>query len=96
MVSFTNPFGFVENERDERGILKNWREGLDFFGFVGRYKFFQKYIINLPGFAALILPKITDETGMGWLMAEATRQVTGREAQMKKGVVPKKPDFMQQ
>ena len=96
MLSFTNPFGFVKNGRDERRVLTSWREGLDFFGFAGRWKFFQKHIINLPGFASLILPSMTDETGMGWLIAEANRQVDQRESEMSKGIVQEKPDFMQQ
>lgn len=96
MVSFTEPFGFVKNSRDERRILTNWREGLDFFGFAGRFEFFQKHILNLSAVAKMILPKITDESGMGWLMAEATRQVTARDAETKKGIVPDKPDFLQQ
>ncbi|PGH07083.1 hypothetical protein AJ79_06361 [Helicocarpus griseus UAMH5409] len=95
MVSFTDPFGFVKNGRDERRILTNWREGLDFFGFVGRFKFFQTHIITLPGIAARLLPKITDETGMGWLMAEANKQVSQRESEMSKGKLQEKPDFLQ-
>ncbi|KAK2735172.1 hypothetical protein FQN55_002262 [Onygenales sp. PD_40] len=95
MVSFTSPFGFVENGRDERLILQNWREGLDMFGFVGRFKFFQTHIIKIPGLAARILPKLTDPAGMGWLMGEADRQVSTREEQIKQGIAIGKPDFMQ-
>lgn len=96
MLSFTNPFGFVKNGRDERRVLSSWRQGLDFFGFVGRFKFFQTHIIPVPGFAKLILPKITDDHGMGWLMGEANRQVNEREESAEKGTLPEKPDFMQQ
>lgn len=96
MLSFTDPFGFVKNGRDERRILTNWREGLDFFGIAGRWKFLQKHILTLPGIGSLILPKVTDETGMGWLIAEANRQVDQRETDMSKGIVREKPDFMQQ
>ena len=96
MVSFTTPCGFVKNSRDEKLILTNWREGLDFFGFVGRFKFFQKYVLNLPGIGSLILPKITDSHGMGWLMGEAMRQISTREEENGKGIVSEKPDFLQQ
>ena len=96
MVSFTTPFGFVKNSRDEKLILTNWREGLDLFGFVGRFKFFQKYVMNMPGIGHLILPKITDPHGMGWLMGEAMRQISTREQENGKGIVPEKPDFLQQ
>ncbi|EEH18607.2 hypothetical protein PABG_07667 [Paracoccidioides brasiliensis Pb03] len=95
MISFTNPFGFVKNGRDERHILRNWREGLDFFGFMGRFKFFQTHIITLPGLAARLLPKLTDDAGMGWLMAEADKQVSQRELEMSKGIVKEIPDFLQ-
>lgn len=96
MLSFTDPWGFVKNSRDERGILKSWREGLDFFGFVGRSKSFQKYIMTLPGIASLVLPKTTDNGGMGWLINQAIMQVQNREALIASKGYHGKPDFMQQ
>ena len=96
MLSFTNPWGFVKNSRDERGILKSWRQGLDLFGFAGRSKFFQKYVIHLPGLGSLILPKTTDDGGMGWLINQAITQVQTREAQIADKGYQGKPDFMQQ
>lgn len=95
MLSFTHPFGFVKNSRDERNILGSWRQGLDFFGFAGRSKFFQNYLMHMPGLGAIIFPKITDNNGMGWLMGEAYRQVNEREALLKKDSYEGDPDFMQ-
>ena len=48
MISFTHPFGSVENQRDEKDLLSNWRKGLTFFGFVGRCRFFRETILKLP------------------------------------------------
>ena len=48
MISFIHPFGSVENQRDEKDILSNWRKGLTFFGFVGRCRFFREKILKLP------------------------------------------------
>jgi hypothetical protein len=96
MLSFTEPWGFVKNSRDERGILASWRNGLDFFGFVGRFRFFRNYIMTVPGLNLWLLPKTSNESGMGWLMAQADRQVTEREKELQNGIYPDHPDFMQQ
>lgn len=96
MISFTNPFGFVENSRDEKLILTNWRQGLDFFGFVGRFRFFREQIMQLPIIGPRCLPTMGNETGMGWLMAEADRQVSNREKALSEGTYKaKQPDFLQ-
>ncbi|KAH8819387.1 cytochrome P450 monooxygenase [Xylogone sp. PMI_703] len=95
MLSFTNPWGFVENSRDERNILTSWRKGLDFFGFVGRFRFFRNYIMTIPGLNLWLLPKTSNDSGMGWLMAQADRLVTDREKDLQNGIYPDKPDFMQ-
>jgi hypothetical protein len=80
MISFTEPWGFVKNGRDERGILKSWRDGLDFYGFVPRSNFFRNYIFSIPGLNMWFLPKYSSTSGMGWLMYQADRKVwfTGR------------------
>jgi len=96
MLSFTEPWGFVENSRDERGVLTSWRRGLDFFGFVGRFTFFRNYIMSIPGLNLWILPKTSNETGMGYLMSEGDKIVTKREKEMEKGISIEKPDFLQQ
>jgi cytochrome P450 len=96
MISFTNPFGCVKNQRDEKDILSNWRKGLDFFGFVGRFRFFREKIIKLPVVGLWFLPAISETSGMGWLMCEADRQVSTREKQIAEKPFEGKPDFMQQ
>jgi cytochrome P450 len=96
MISFTNPFGCVDNQRDEKDILSNWRKGLDFFGFVGRFRFFREKIIKLPVVGLWLLPSISNDSGMGWLMCEADRQVSTREKQIAEKPFEGKPDFMQQ
>lgn len=95
MVSFTEPWGFVKNSRDERQILTNWRQGLDFFGFVGRFRFFREVIMKIPGLNLWLLPAMSNDSGMGWLMSQANKQVTEREAQLGNGIYPEEPDFMQ-
>jgi hypothetical protein len=96
MLSFTEPWGFVKNSRDERGILTSWRKGLDFFGFVGRFRFFRSYVMTVPGLNLWLLPKTSNDSGMGWLMAQADREVTQREAALEQGIYGGRPDFMQQ
>jgi len=95
MVSFSEPWGFVKNERDERGVLTSWRKGLWFFGFAGRFTFFRQYIMSIPGLNLWLLPKTSNESGMGWLMAQADREVTQREKEMREGVYRDRPDYLQ-
>jgi hypothetical protein len=96
MISFTNPFGCVRNQRDEKQMLANWRKGLDFFGFAARCRFFREYIIQLPVVGLWFLPATSNESGMGWLMCEADRQVSERERRNCEKPFEGKPDFMQQ
>lgn len=95
MLSFTEPWGFVKNSRDERGILASWRQGLDFFGFVGRFTFFRDYVMKVPGLNTFVLPKTVNDTGMGYLMSEADKIVSKREIDISNGVHLDKPDFLQ-
>jgi cytochrome P450 len=96
MISFTQPFGFVRNSRDERLILTQWRKGLDYFGFVGRFRFFREHVMKWPYFGVWSLPSTSDDHGMGYLMNEADRQVTQREKQVEEGTYEAtQPDFMQ-
>lgn len=96
MISFSQPFGCVRNQRDEKSILSNWRKGLDFFGFVGRFRFFREKVVKLPVIGNWFLPSISNESGMGWLMCEADRQVSERERLIAEKGFDGKPDFMQQ
>jgi hypothetical protein len=97
MLSFTNPWGFVKNQRDEKGMLESWRTGLDFFGFAGRFRFFREVIMRIPKLNMWLLPATSDHSGMGFLMSEADREVTLRETDMKSGSTHmERPDFLQQ
>ena len=95
MLSFTEPWGFVKNQRDERGILASWRQGLDFFGFVGRFNFFRNYVMEIPKVNMWLLPKTSNDSGMGWLMRQADEQVTRREGEMEKGRYMENPDYLE-
>ncbi|CAN9185692.1 unnamed protein product [Alternaria alternata] len=95
IISFTQPFGSVENQRDEKYLLTNWRKGLTFFGFSGRCRFFRERILRLPVIGSLLLPTTSNDYGMGWLMGEADRQVTRREQQNKEKPFDGRPDFLQ-
>jgi hypothetical protein len=96
MVSFGVPFGSVRNQRDEKNILSNWRKGLTFFGFAGRFRFFRQKVIKLPKVGTMFLPTMSSTSGMGWLMCEADRQVSAREEHLKEKPLEGQPDFMQQ
>lgn len=96
MLSFGEPWGFVKNSRDERGILASWRHGLYFFGFAGRFTFFRNYIMAIPGLGLWLLPRTSNDSGIGWLMAQADKVVTDREKNMENGIYPDNPDFLQQ
>ncbi|KAK1622509.1 cytochrome P450 monooxygenase-like protein [Colletotrichum phormii] len=89
LVCFTNPWGFVDNSRDERNMLKSWREGLVFFGFAGRFRFFRDVILK-GSLSKYFLPGTSDDNGMGYLMRQADREVSGREQRMSQEDFPKK------
>jgi hypothetical protein len=96
MISFGEAFGCVKNQRDEKRILENWRKGLVLFGLLTRFRFLRDVLIPKTFIGKLILPKAAEEEGMGWLMAEADRQVTERERAMTEDGLEGKKDFMQQ
>ncbi|KAI1336646.1 cytochrome P450 [Xylariaceae sp. FL0016] len=82
MMAFSDPWGFVRNQRDERAFLRSWREGLNYFGLAGRWKSYRDYILKSPTLAPYFLPSISDTYGMGYLAFHADRQVTEREKMM--------------
>jgi hypothetical protein len=96
MIAFGEPFGSVENQRDEKNILGNWRKGLTFFGVVWRWRFFRETLMNFPVIGPWCLPEFNPNTGMGWLVCEADRQVSAREKANAEKSYNGKPDFMQQ
>lgn len=95
MVSFTDPWGFVTNSRDERNMLASWRRGLFSFGFVNRFRWLRDRVTRV-WWGHLFLPSTSDDVGMGYLMAQADRQVSERERRMEEeAFTQEKPDFMQ-
>jgi hypothetical protein len=95
MVSFSKPFGCVQNQRDEKNMIANFRQGLTFFGFAGRFRFFRENILKSPKLAVWFLPAPDHTSGMGWLMSEADRQLTSRERQIDEKSWDGKPDLLQ-
>ncbi|KAL3428258.1 cytochrome P450 monooxygenase [Phlyctema vagabunda] len=95
MIAFTESWGFVENSRDERGMLASWRNGLDFFGFAGRFRFFRERMMKTPGLNTWLLPRTSDHTGMGFLMSQADHHVTRREKELQDGIYIDRPDLLQ-
>lgn len=95
LVCFGEPWGFVEKSRDEKYILKSFREGLVAFGVVGRWRGLRELMKRTP-LGSMILPKMTDDHGMGFLLGQADRLVTGREKKIEEEMFSQeKPDFMQ-
>ncbi|RAH76349.1 cytochrome P450 [Aspergillus japonicus CBS 114.51] len=94
IMTFGTPFGFVQNQRDERDLLGSWRRSVDLFAFAGRARFFREVILPSP-LGSWILPSIRRESGIGWMLNEADRQVTEREKATAEAPYPHPPDFMQ-
>jgi hypothetical protein len=96
LIAFSRPFGSVANQRDEKDLLGNFRKGLAFFGFATRCHFFRETILNLPVVGSWLLPAPSNDSGMGWLIGEADRQISTREKQNAEKSFDGKPDFLQQ
>lgn len=95
MVCFGEAWGFVEKSRDEKNFLQSFREGLVFFGFVGRWRGFRETVLKSP-LAPFLLPKPSDERGMGFLVGQSDRLVTERERKIEEErFSQEKPDFLQ-
>jgi len=95
IFTFNEPWGFVENSRDERGLLASFRRDLDFIGWSQRFTFFRDHIMKIPGLAGLLTPKPDSHSGMGYLIKEAGIQVNNRERNISQGLYPEQPDFLQ-
>lgn len=94
-VVFTTPWGFLANDRDERGLIRAWREGLALFGLSQRWRFLREVILPSP-LGPKVLPRESDETGNGWLVAQANREIAERERRMEDGEPrPDPPDMLQ-
>lgn len=96
LVTFGEPWGFVENSRDERHIIASFRESLALFGFAGRCRGFRDYVLRYPPLARFFLPTASDDHGIGYLIGQARVLVTEREGKIEEeGFSMEKPDFMQ-
>lgn len=96
LVTFSEPWGFVANSRDERDILKSFRDSLVMFGFIGRWRGFRDNFQKIPFLPSILLPKPSDDSGAGFLNGQADEQVTLREKMVKEeGYAQEKPDFLQ-
>lgn len=96
LVAFTEPWGFVRSGRDEGGLLHAWRQGLPFFGFAARCRWFRRNVLASPRLAPMFLPRTSDDRGMGFLMRQADRAVGERERRIaEEGFAQEKPDYLQ-
>ncbi|KAK8087398.1 hypothetical protein PG994_002372 [Apiospora phragmitis] len=84
MVLFTTPWGFVRNDRDERGMLHAWRAGTGLFGLAVRWRFLREVVLGSRLMRDYLLPKLTDEWGNGWLMAQGMREISNRHGRLSK------------
>ncbi|KAI1381468.1 cytochrome P450 [Hypoxylon crocopeplum] len=84
MLSFTKPWGFVDNQRDEGDYLKSWRKGLPYFGVYNRWNSFRDYVLKSPTLSPYFLPSTNDKTGMGFLASHADKAIKGREIEIEK------------
>ncbi|KAI3398021.1 hypothetical protein diail_9998 [Diaporthe ilicicola] len=94
-IVFTAPWGFLANDRDERGLIRAWRDGLPLFGLSQRWRFLREVVLPSP-LGPHLLPRESDETGNGWLVAQASREIAERERRMAAGEPrPDPPDMLQ-
>lgn len=82
LFSFGMSWGFVENSRDEYGILTSWRHGLTYFAFCSRFRFYREVVLKNPVLSQWLLPKSDDQSGMGYLVKQAGRQLKQREKEI--------------
>lgn len=94
-IVFTEPWGFLANDRDERGLIRAWRDGLALFGLSQRWRFLREVIFPSP-LGPHLLPRESDETGNGFLVTQANREIAERERRMEMGEPrPDPPDMLQ-
>ncbi|KAK3317172.1 hypothetical protein B0T19DRAFT_479305 [Cercophora scortea] len=88
LVAFSEPWGFVQNDRDEKHILESWRKCLDVWGFVGRFGWLRENVFKSP-LSVYLIPKTDDDDGMVYLRGLANKQVTERERRIEEeGLLP--------
>ncbi|KAK8009452.1 cytochrome P450 [Apiospora marii] len=87
-VLFTKGWGFVQNDRDERGMLQAWRDGVGLFGLAIRWRLLRDVILNSK-LKDYILPQLSDDRGNGWLMTQGAREISNRHGQLQKSSMEK-------
>ncbi|KAK8076972.1 cytochrome P450 [Apiospora saccharicola] len=84
-VLFTKSWGFVQNDRDERGMLQAWRDGVGLFGLATRWRFMREVILSSK-LKDYLLPKLSDDKGNGWLMGQGAREISNRHSSLQKSM----------
>lgn len=82
-VLFTKSWGFVQNDRDERGMLQAWRDGLGLFGLATRWNFLREVILASK-LKDYLLPRLSDDKGNGWLMTQGSREIADRQRKLQR------------
>jgi cytochrome P450 len=78
-LALGEPMGFLKHDRDVSGYLANQKAMLPIFEWLGTWPELQK-ILRIPAIAKNVIPKKTDKTGVGLLLAFADRAVKQRRA----------------
>ncbi|TVY54176.1 Cytochrome P450 monooxygenase gsfF [Lachnellula cervina] len=94
VFTFGEPWGFVQNDRDERHLLSDWHKGLHFFAIASHWRTFRENILPISWVQWWLLPKTSNESGVGYIMAQSDREVTQRE-KMQLSINIDKQDFLQ-
>ncbi|KAK4643999.1 hypothetical protein QC761_300850 [Podospora bellae-mahoneyi] len=86
LLVFGKPWGFIAHDRDERRLLSAFRESLPMFAFAARCNSFRELILSSPWIRGLIMPKVDDKTGSGYLASQAKLGVAQREQEREQGI----------
>ncbi|KAK4202420.1 putative cytochrome P450 E-class, group I [Triangularia verruculosa] len=79
LLVFGKPWGFIAHDRDEKRLLAAFRESLPLFSFAARCTSFRELILSSGLIRSLILPKMDDKTGSGYLASQGKLAVARRE-----------------
>ncbi|KAK0670159.1 cytochrome P450 [Cercophora samala] len=86
LLVFGKPWGFIAHDRDERRLLTAFRESLPMFSFAARCNSFRELILSSARMRGLVMPKVDDKTGSGYLASQAKLAVAQREQEREEGV----------
>lgn len=67
-LAFGKAFGFVKTGKDVFGLIKGFHEALPVVGVMQRLRQVSDFIKGLPGIKDKLVPKPTDESGLGAVM----------------------------